>query len=320
MLTIETLVHSVSQIIKNEKKVLLILLYYSVLEAVLVLSIPLSSSFIINSVIAHAEISVLALGFIVFMLFILITLLKVTREYIIEKFQQKVFVSHAIEIAQSVFQTKKSSDPTHKEEHKKHMNYFFDIVAIQKFFPILLLDGMGLLIKISVSLLLLFIFDDILFKAAMLFFILYLLLLLLLGRKGLSRAIKRSDTKHEAIYFLQNLDHNTLDQDKEFQKLDHYLLEHTKARRSMFKTIISQQGLTFFTEGLIMSGFLVLGSYLVIKGTIPLGEFIASEIIILTIVYALKSFVKKLDFFYEAVEGFYKVSKLKYKLEQEGKE
>ena len=130
------------------------------------------------------------------------------------------------------------------------------------------------------------------------------------------RAVARSDTKHEAIFFLQNIDCFEVQKEQALRELDEHLLKHTQARENMFSTIISQQGLTFFTEGLVMSSFLLFGSYLVIKGSIPLGEFIASEIIILTIIYALKSFVKKLDFFYEAIEGIYKISKLKYRLEQ----
>lgn len=278
------------------------------------MSIPLSSSFIINSVIAHADISVIVLGIIVFMIFLFITILKMTREYIIEKFQQKIFVIYAIEVAQKIFD--QYGEFMKEKEYKKYMNYFFDISAVQKFFPLLLLDGVALTIKVVVSLILLFIFDNLLFEVGMLFFIAYIITLFILGRKGLSRAIARSDTKHEAIFFLQNINYLELQKEQILRELDEYLLKHTQARQNIFKTIIFQQGLTFFTEGLVMSSFLVFGSYLVIKGTIPLGEFIASEIIILTIIYALKSFVKKLNFFYEAIEGIYKVSKLKHKLEQ----
>ncbi|NPA53290.1 MAG: ABC transporter ATP-binding protein, partial [Aquificae bacterium] len=60
-------------VIKKEKKHLFYVLYYSALEGILALSIPLASAFIINSIISHASISVLVLGFVVMGIFILIT-------------------------------------------------------------------------------------------------------------------------------------------------------------------------------------------------------------------------------------------------------
>jgi ABC-type protease/lipase transport system fused ATPase/permease subunit len=71
-----------------------------------------------------------------------------------------------------------------------------------------------------------------------------------------------------------------------------------------------QKTLSFITEGIVFSGFLVIGGYLVIEGHLPVGEFIAAEIIVVSITYAIKGFVKKLDYIYDTIEGFYKVDKL----------
>ena len=56
---------SVLKVLKHDEKNILYLIYYSTIKAILALSIPLASSFIINSVLAHASISVLVLAFIV---------------------------------------------------------------------------------------------------------------------------------------------------------------------------------------------------------------------------------------------------------------
>ena len=73
-------ISSITKIIKEDRKNILFLLYYSAIEAILVMSIPLASSFIINSVLAHATISVLVLGSIVIVIFMLTTLLQVVKE------------------------------------------------------------------------------------------------------------------------------------------------------------------------------------------------------------------------------------------------
>jgi len=306
---------NISKIIEADKKNIFYLLYYSVIEAILALSIPLASSFIINSVLAHASISVLVLGSIVVVIFILTTSLQVVKEYIVEKFQQKIFINTGIKIAQMATSIKTSSIDT-KENIDRYMNYFFDISAIQKFFPILLLDGTGLIVKIVVSLLLLLIFDPLFFALGLFFFMLFLGLLVALGYNGLEYAIKRSDAKHSAIYYLQNIPYKKESKEAILEEFDGYLSTFISAREKIFRVIIRQLTLTFFMEGLIFSSFLIAGGHLVINGTIPLGEFVAAEIIVVSITYALKGFMKQLDYIYDMIEGFYKVEKLSISLDE----
>lgn len=307
------IISSITKIIKADKKNNLFLLYYSAVEAILVMSIPLASSFIINSVLAHASISVLALGTIIIVIFILTSLLQVVKEYIIEKFEQKIFVSTGIEIAQMATRLKTSSLHT-KDTVDKYMNYFFDISAIQKLFPILLLDGAGLLVKVLVSLLLLLAFNPLFFGLGLFFFILFVVLLFLLGTNGINYAIKRSDAKHSAIYYLQNIPYQEGSKEKILEEFDGYLSRFVTARENMFYVAIRQLSLTFFMEGIVISSFLIGGGYLVINGTLPIGEFVAVEIIVVSITYALKSFIKQIDYIYDMIEGFYKVDKLSISL------
>jgi len=300
---------SIKKIIKEDQKVFNNLIYYAVVEAVLVLSIPLASSFMINSIMSHAEISVYVLGGIVMVLFGIVTILQILQEYIVEKFQQKVFLTTAIDVSLKV--TSQESNVSNKDnEHRKYMNYFFDITSIQKFFPILLLDGVGIVIKVITSLILLALFDPALFATGFIFFAGYLALLLLLGKNGISTALERSDAKHSAIYCLQNIHTQSESREKALQDLDLKLYHYAKARQSLFNITIRQLGLTFVAEGIIFSGFLVIGGYLVVEGKLPVGEFIAAEIVVVSIIYALKGFVKQLDYIYDTIEGFYKVDKL----------
>ncbi len=308
-------ISSIKQIIKEDKKNIFYLLYYSVIEAILVLSIPLASSFVINSVLAHATISVFVLGSVVIVIFVLTTLLQVMKEYIIEKFQQKVFVSTAIKIAEMATRLKNSSaDKKHSID--KYMNYFFDISAIQKIFPIILLDGTGLVVKVLVSLLLLLAFDPLLFGFGVFFFLLFLFLLSVLGRHGFSYAVDRSDAKHSSIYYLQHIPYKEESDYEILEEFDGYLTRFIEARERIFKIIIRQLSLTYFLEGAIFSSFLIIGGYLVIDGMLPIGEFVAAEIVIVSITNALKGFMKQVDYIYDMVEGFYKVDKLSMTLSE----
>ncbi len=306
---------NIKHIVRDDRRNIFYLVYYSAIEAVLVLSIPLASSFVINSVLAHAVISLVMLGFIVIVMFILVTVLQVIKEYIIENFQQRVFLKTGIKIA-TMATTNRGDEAS--QEHAKYMNYFFDISAIQKFFPILLLDGVGLAAKIVVSLLLLLAFDPVLFGVGLFFFTVYTVLLLLLGRNGIERAVQRSDAKHGAIYYLQHIREQPGTPAEALGTFDRLLAQYAVARQKLFRVTIRQLALTFFTEGFIFSTFLIAGGYLVINGTLPLGEFIAAEIVVVSITSALKGVVKQIDYIYDTVEGFYKVHKLSAKLQENG--
>lgn len=306
---------SISKVIRQDKKNVFYLLYYSTINAILVLSIPLASSFIINSVLAHASISVAVLGFIVITAFVLITMLNVIQEYIVEKFQQQIFVQTGIEIAELASDlSKKASDKSISCHTDQYMNYFFDITSLQKIFPVLLLDGAGLVIKVIVSLILLLAFDPLLFVSSAILFIVYIVLLFLLGRNGIKYAIDRSDNKHKSIYFLQNIPNVYQPKDEILKEYDQHLNKYVESRQKSFSVIIRQLALTFFMEGFILSGFLIMGGYLVINGVLPVGEFVAAEIIIVSIVYSLKVFVKQIDYIYEMIEGINKINKLSISL------
>jgi ABC-type bacteriocin/lantibiotic exporter with double-glycine peptidase domain len=309
------LIKNIFQIAKSDKKNIFYLLYYSAIEAILVLAIPLASVFIINSVLAHSSVSVFVLGFIVVVVFTLVTILQVIKEYIIEKFQQKIFVRSGVSIAEMATDLQKESLDT-KRSMDKLMNYFFDVTSIQKVFPVLLLDGAGLLIKIAVSLLLLLSFNPYLFSVGLFFFIFFLVLIIFFGRNGVDSAIARSDAKHSSIYYLQHIPYSEKSSGEVLAEFNNHLHKFVDTRVAMFRIVIRQLTLTFIMEGLIFSAFLIIGGYLVVNGVLPLGEFVAAEIIVVSIANALKGFVKQIDYIYDIFEGLYKVDKLSLSLSE----
>ncbi|RUM44216.1 MAG: ABC transporter ATP-binding protein, partial [Hydrogenimonas sp.] len=96
---IDLVIRNLKQIVSEDKKNIFYLLYYSMIEAILLMVSPLTSAFIINSVLAHATISITVLSFIVIVIFVIIAILQVLKEYMVEKFEQKIFVKNSIKIS-----------------------------------------------------------------------------------------------------------------------------------------------------------------------------------------------------------------------------
>jgi ABC-type bacteriocin/lantibiotic exporter with double-glycine peptidase domain len=310
------ILHGFIETVKADKRSVYYVLYYTLLEGILVLSIPLTSSFVINSLIAHSHISLVTLGTIISVVFAFIIFLRVMQEYIIEKFEQRVFVSEGYEVANKVFKLKEDHRST-SYPIDKLMNYFFDITTIQKIFPVLILNGAGLIVQTVMTLLLLLVFNVNLFLWATFIIILNLVLILLFGKNGILYAIKRSDTKHNAIHYLQKIPSLELTKSEMLNTLEEKMNEYVDARQNQFGVRIKQLGTSFFIQGIIITGFFILGGYLVINGSLPVGEFVAAEIIVVTLIYALNGFAKQLDYIYDGIEGFYKIEKLSSSLDEE---
>jgi len=302
------------EIIQEDKKNILYLLYYSAIESILLLVSPLTSAFIINSVLAHATVSIYAMAFIVIIIFFIISALQVLKSYMIEKFEQKIFVNKAIEISKLAVDNKSNRD---HENIDKYMNYFFDVISIQKLFPNLLLAGSALFVKLIISLILLLIFDVSLFALGVFFIVLFSIIMIILGREGPRLATERSNAKHEAIFFIQDIPSSNDTPEEIYTNLDALLVDFVKRRNSIFSVIIKQLSLSYFSEGLILSSFFILGGYLVFQGVMPIGEFVAAEIIVISITYTMKDFIKQIDYIYDSFEGFYKIDRLSNTLGKE---
>ncbi|SFV70023.1 HlyB/MsbA family ABC transporter [hydrothermal vent metagenome] len=304
--------NNLKNIVVDDKKNILYLLYYSTVEAILLMVSPLTSAFIINSVLAHATVSITVLSVIVIVVFFMIAILQILKEYMVEKFEQKIFIKNAIKTSQLALDVH-----TEKENRfiHKYMNYFFDVISIQKLFPVLLMTGSSLIIKVIVSLILLLIFDMNFFILGLIFILLFTVIVIYLGKSGPHLAIERSNAKHETIFFIQNILLHKKSKDQTLKDLDLLLIDFIRARNSMFKVVAKQLSLSFFIEGLILASFFILGGYLVFEGVLPIGEFVAIEIIIISVVYALRDFMKQIDYIYDMIEGFYKIDKLSKTLE-----
>lgn len=304
--------------LKSDKHSVYYVLYYTLIESILVLSIPLTSSFVINSLVAHSYISLITLGLIILSVFLFIVFLRIIQEYIIEKFEQRVFVTEGYDVVNKTLKLKEERRQT-PYPIDKLMNYFFDITTIQKIFPVLILNGSGLIIQTVVTLLLLLVFDFTLFIWAIFTIIGAIALIIYVGKNGISSAVERSNAKHETIHFMQKIPNESSDGTTILDQFETKMSHYVDARKRQYSIRIKQLSVSFILQGVIITGFFLLGGHLVIAGKMPIGEFVAAEIIIVTLIYAINGFAKQLDYIYDGIEGFYKIGQLSSSLQNHEK-
>ena len=301
------------KLLSAEKRDIFYVYVYAALIGLLSLSLPLgiqavveliSGGVVFSSVyvlIAFVIIAVLGTG-----------ILQVFQITIVEYLQRRVFTKAAFEFAFRVPRIQMES--VFNLHMPELMNRFFDVLTLQKGLPKLLIDLSTGAIQIIFGLLLLsfyhpfFVFFGI-FLLSILFMIFYIT-----GPKGLKSSITESKYKYKVVYWLEEMA-RTLYSFKlsgntslPIKKTDYNVNNYLKNRSTHFKVLISQYSYVLLFKAIVTGGLLIIGTVLVVQTEITLGQFVASEVIIILILNSVEKIIMYMDVVYDMLTAVDKIS------------
>lgn len=240
--------------------------------------------------------------------------LQVLQITIVEYLQRRVFTKAAFEFAFRVPRIKMESVLNlHMPEL---MNRFFDVLTLQKGLPKLLIDLSTGIIQILFGLLLLSFYHPffILFGAGLLG--LLFLIFYLTGPKGLKSSIQESKYKYKVVYWLEEMA-RTLYSFKlagntvlPLKKTDYFVNNYLKNRSAHFKVLITQYSFILLFKAIVTGGLLILGTILVVQREITLGQFVASEVIIILVLGSVEKIIMYMDVVYDMLTAVDKISQV----------
>jgi ABC-type bacteriocin/lantibiotic exporter with double-glycine peptidase domain len=285
---------------------------YSIIAGLISLSLPLGIQSIINFIQAgKVSTSWMVLVLIVVIGVAFVGLLKIMQFRITENLQQKIFVRSSFEFA---YRFPKIKFNQLQDQYPPELaNRFFDTITVQKGVSKLLLDSSGAALQIIFGIILLS-----LYHSFFIFFGLLLLLLLYLifkinFNKGLQTSLKESKYKYKIAHWLQEIARNHLSFKSNttfnysLHKNDQLVTEYLKQRESHFNVLLKQFiQLTGF-KVIITAGLLLIGGILVINQQMNIGQFVAAEIIILSIINAVEKLFSGLELFYDVLTSLEKL-------------
>lgn len=285
---------------------------YSIIAGLISLSLPLGIQSIINFIQAgKVSTSWMVLVLIVVIGVAFVGLLKIMQFRITENLQQKIFVRSSFEFA---YRFPKIKFNQLQDQYPPELaNRFFDTLTVQKGVSKLLLDSSGAALQIIFGIILLS-----LYHSFFIFFGLLLLLLLYLifkinFNKGLQTSLKESKYKYKIAHWLQEIARNHLSFKSNttfnysLHKNDQLVTEYLKQRESHFNVLLKQFiQLTGF-KVIISAGLLLIGGILVINQQMNIGQFVAAEIIILSIITAVEKLFSGLELFYDVLTSLEKL-------------
>lgn len=295
-----------------ERKDIIYILFYAFVVGMISLVIPLGIQTTVELVSGGVFFSSIYILIALIILGVLFTGgIQIIQQTLVEYLQRRVFTKAAYEFAYRLPRMK--SEAIAGSYVPELVNRFFDIMTIQKGLPKLLIDISSASLQIVFGLLLIS-----LYHPFFVFFAIALLATLIAifwytGPKALSSAIEESRYKYKVAYWLQELGramssfkvagNTTLPLRKTDLNVNNYL----KYRKAHFKFLIAQFTHIIFFKASITAALLILGTILVVDRQITLGQFVASEVVIILILASVEKLITYMDVVYDMLTAVDKI-------------
>lgn len=303
-------------LLKLDKKDVYQIFFYAIIAGLISLSLPLGIQAIVNFL-QSGRVSVswiiLVIGVVTGVAFVGILSLMQLR--ITENLQQKIFVRSSFEFAYRLPKIK-FDELYHDLYPPEIANRFFDTLTIQKGVSKLLLDYSSALLQICFGIILLSLYHP--------FFILFGLLLLVMlyiifkfsYTSGIDTSMSESKYKYRAAEWLQEIARNkysfrkSLNFDYALQKNNSLTNNYLDYREKHFNILKRQYVQLIVFKVIITAGLLLIGGFLVLNQQMNIGQFVASEIIILLVINSVEKIVLGLEAFYDVLTAVEKIGKV----------
>jgi len=317
--SLATAIRRFFSVIRIEKKEVSAIYFYAILSGLIQLSLPLGIQAIINfSQVAAGRtklpVSMWLLIFLVVGGVLIVGIVQVNQMKVVERIQQRIFTRYAFEFTYKIprFDIKRV-DNYHLPEL---VNRFFDTISLQKGLSNLLLDIPLAIIQIIFGLILLSLYSPLFVLLGILLILILYIVLNLTAKKGLDASLRESDFKYSAAAWIEELARTFKSfkvsgkQNLHLQKTDKLVVGYLESRTDHFDVLKFQYWSLILFKLLVTATMLIVGAVLLIEQQLNVGQFIAAEIVILTVLSAVEKLILSLDKAYDVLTSLEKLSKV----------
>lgn len=302
-------------LVRLEKAEIWSIYFYAILNGLILLSVPLGIQAIVGFVLgASFRASIYVLILLVVVAVLVSGLMQINQMKIIEKIQQRIFVRYAFSYAAIIPRLDlKKADGIYLPEL---INRFFDTATLQKSLAKILLEIPSATIQICFGLVLLsFYHPAFIIFSFLLVFILWLIIYFT-GGKGLESSLEESRSKYRVAAWLEEMARIikfiklAAGHALHLKKTDEATISYLKARNEHFKILLLQYRSLVAFKTAITAAMLIFGSILLVNQQLNIGQFVAAEIVILTILNSVEKLIINLDSVYDTLTAVDKLAKL----------
>lgn len=301
--------------VTKEKKDVTNIYFYAILNGLVQLSVPLGIQSIVSFVMGAtmATTIYMLIAFVVFGTW-LVGYFRLKVMQIIEKIQQKIFVDFALAFAEKL--PKVNLSATRKYYLPELVNRFFDTQNLQKGISKILLEIPTALIQILFGILLLSFYHPWFLVFGALVIICVIFIFRFTMESGIKSSIDESDKKYEVASWLEDIAASIktfkLNSKTEIHvaETDKRVVKYLNERTSHFRVLVIQYKTIVAFKVIITLVMLVIGTYLLVNQQLNIGAFIATEIVVLTIMTAVEKLIISLESYYDVIAALSKLNKV----------
>lgn len=301
--------------VTKEKKDVTNIYFYAILNGLVQLSVPLGIQSIVSFVMGAtmATTIYMLIAFVVLGTW-LVGYFRLKVMQIIEKIQQKIFVEFALAFAEKL--PKLNLSATRKYYLPELVNRFFDTQNLQKGISKILLEIPTALIQILFGILLLSFYHPWFLVFGALVIICVIFIFRFTMESGIKSSIDESDKKYEVASWLEDIAASIktfkLNSKTEIHvaETDNRVVNYLNDRTSHFRVLVIQYKTIIAFKVIITLVMLVIGTYLLVNQQLNIGAFIATEIVVLTIMAAVEKLIISLESYYDVIAALAKLNKV----------
>ena len=300
------------RLLTTERKDIGYVYLYALVTGVISLSLPLGIQAVFNLVSGGLLFSSVYLLIGLVILGVLATgLLLIGQMTLVEILQQRVFAKAAFEFTYRL--PRIQPDAFSGYYPPELMNRFFDVLTIQKGMPKLLIDLTAAVVQIVFGLLLLSAYHPVFIGFGLFTALLLLAICRIYGPSGVRTSLDESKYKYKVVAQLEDtardlpLHRLRADSFETIDQMDHLVAKYVHYRNDHFKVLkrFFYSAVAFKT--IVTGGLLILGTALLVSREMSLGQFVASELVIVLITSSVDKLMSGIDTVFDMLTAVEKI-------------
>ncbi|HVG11870.1 MAG TPA: ATP-binding cassette domain-containing protein [Flavisolibacter sp.] len=302
-------------LVQEERSDITAIYFFAILGGLIQLSLPVGIQAIIGFVLGGTLSASLVVLISILVFAVLFTgMMQMGQMRVIERIQQRIFARYAFAFADRI--PKLDLKKIEAFYLPELVNRFFDTTSLQKSLSKILLEIPAAMIQILFGLLLLSFYHPFFILFGLLLLLLLWLILYFTGSKGLQSSLAESSHKYAVVGWLEEMARMSksfklaTDSGLHLKKTDERTIRYLHARTRHFGVLLFQYKTLIFFKVAVTAAMLTVGVTLLLDQQINIGQFVAAEIIIITVINAVEKTIINLDSVYDVLTAIEKVSKL----------
>ncbi len=278
-----------------ERRVLGLIFSYSVAVGLFSLIIPLTVQELVNTfAFAIQPVTIVTLAGIMVLTLLFVGAFRALQFYAVEILERRIFARIAIAMTQQLphlrFQGFKP----------RFANLFVETILMQRAVSVLLIDLINVIVGGTVGMTIMVFYHPyfLLFNAVLLAG--FTVVFFLMSHGGLKAELDVSHAKYDTLHWMQEISYNLLhfkstdSQPLLIKKTDDLLGTYLGARRSRFSVLIRQYLGSVGWQAVGHSGLIATAGWLLAIGQLTLGQFVAAEVVVGTLLLNFDAVVKRM--------------------------